>query len=368
LELREAIGDNIVILWKQLLISLAAPLVVLNVVSTQAQPMNPFPNVSSLLLNSDLVVEGRIISQGKSQNNGAAKRLALRIDRTIKGKPPKNVQQINLLLNNTSLQDQYYGIFFLKAISSGDYDVVDPHHPSVPACPNRSATARGSGEALAVITTELTEVLAAPPATLNKLLPKPNTYLSTAADDAYTQASYALKDLPADLKQSSLNVIASSSSIAVRQRLRAQTLLLALGDWNNWGWAQPYLLKPTPDIIIEVQNLSSEMPGHIDRKKLIPQAVPKISALLRSTNIAVRQAAAQTLREIATRDVIQPLIEVGLNDQDERVRYFAATGLANATGMHTHYLGTGQWRTAEKKELDFWHQWAKSNRSINIRS
>jgi len=88
--------------------------------------------------------------------------------------------------------------------------------------------------------------------------------------------------------------------------------------------------------------------------------VPTLAALLGSGNVAVRRAAASVLGDIATADVVGPLAQVALNDGDERVRFLAVRGLAQATGAGPP-LTVGAFRQQPDEILQFWRGWARTN-------
>jgi HEAT repeat protein len=57
--------------------------------------------------------------------------------------------------------------------------------------------------------------------------------------------------------------------------------------------------------------LANAIEGHLKS----PQAVPTLAALLGSTQVVVRHAAAAVLGDIATPDVVELLAKIALNDK-----------------------------------------------------
>jgi hypothetical protein len=88
--------------------------------------------------------------------------------------------------------------------------------------------------------------------------------------------------------------------------------------------------------------------------------------LLGSIEIAVPSAATAVLGDIATPDVVAPLAKVALNDNEERVRFLAVRGLAEATGAtkapttavfrwqpgQTNMRKVDDWQTLATKPID----------------
>ena len=62
----------------------------------------------------------------------------------------------------------------------------------------------------------------------------------------------------------------------------------------------------------------------------------------------------------ATPNVVEPLAKLGLNDNDERVRFLAVRGLAAATGA-AKAPTTATFRQRPDEMLRFWRIWARSN-------
>jgi HEAT repeat protein len=78
--------------------------------------------------------------------------------------------------------------------------------------------------------------------------------------------------------------------------------------------------------------------------------------------VEVRRGAACALRSAATKDVIAPLSGM-LQDQDQMVRYYAATGLAAATRQPDRLVSVDGYRQNESEHLAYWHKWADAHRN-----
>jgi HEAT repeat protein len=115
-------------------------------------------------------------------------------------------------------------------------------------------------------------------------------------------------------------------------------------------------MNPQPGLAFPVSMLANAMEGHLNS----PKAVPALAALLGSTQVEVRRAAAAGLGDIATPDVVAPLAKVALNDSDEHVRLSAVRGLASATGA-AKAPTTATFRQQPDQILQFWRTWAASN-------
>jgi HEAT repeat protein len=102
--------------------------------------------------------------------------------------------------------------------------------------------------------------------------------------------------------------------------------------------------------------LADAIQGHLRA----PETVPTLTAMLRSSAVAVRRAAASVLGDIGTPDVVAPLANVALNDADERVRFLAARGLALTTGAAPAPTTTA-FRQQSDEIVQFWRNWALSN-------
>jgi HEAT repeat protein len=156
-------------------------------------------------------------------------------------------------------------------------------------------------------------------------------------------------------------VIAVSNQVSVR--LWAIYSLFSMADSNGESAKADYLasveailLNPPNGLAFVVSMLANAIEGHLKS----PEAVPTLAALLGSTQIAVRSAAAAVLGDIATPEVVDPLAKLALNDSDERVRFLAVRGLAEATGA-AKAPTTYMFRQQPDEILQFWHTWARSN-------
>jgi hypothetical protein len=322
----------------------------------------PMADVPAMAQASDLIVVGRA---SVTQNNLAP--FLVTVDRVLKGAGtgPRVVIQSSSK-GYPSVQERQYGIFFLRrqpGLSS--YVLTDPFHPALVALPLRVQNQPKSTDVLGGLTRELTGVLSASAATLTDPVNGVQGLVTAApADQAqhvYYQAATALQTIPYRAAGPALNAIATSNQVPAR--LWAMYSLFLMVDSDNESAKTDYLksvqailINPPPDLAFTVSMLGNAIESHLQS----PKAVPTLAALLGSTELAVRRAAASVLGDIATPEVVQPLAKVALNDDDEQVRFLAVRGLALATGAATApTLAT--FDQQKDKILQFWRTWAGSN-------
>jgi len=240
-----------------------------------------------------------------------------------------------------------------------------PFHPTLFASPLRLPGQPNSADVLGSLTQELTGVLTASVATLtNPVSGVQNPTIGTPADkaqDVYYEAARALTTMPLSVAGPALQPIAASNQVPAR--LWAMYSLFLMADFNDQNAkadylaaVAPVLVNPQPDVAFAVSSLGDAIEGHFQS----PKAIPTLAALLGSTEVSVRRAAASVLANIATPDVVAPLAKVALNDDDEYVRLFAVQGLAKATGTGKPPT-VATFRQNADGILQFWHGWAASN-------
>jgi HEAT repeat protein len=179
------------------------------------------------------------------------------------------------------------------------------------------------------------------------------------AQQVYYEAATALQTVPYPAAGPALDAIAASNQVPAR--LWAIYSLFSMVDSDNakadyLASLQAILINPPPSLAFVVSMLANAIEGHLKS----PQAVLTLAALLGSTQTAVRSTAAAVLGDIATPDAVEPLAKVALNDSDERVRFLAVRGLAEATGA-AKAPTTATFREHPDEILQFWRTWAHSN-------
>jgi HEAT repeats len=232
------------------------------------------------------------------------------------------------------------------------------------ASPLRTPNQQKPTDVLGALTGEFIAVLTTPPAVLTPVNGVQDLVVATPGDQVqyvYYQAASALQTIPNAVAGSSLSALATSKRVPAS--LWAMYSLFSMVDWNDenakavdLASVQPILMNPTPDLAFTVSMLANAIEGNLKS----PQAVPTLAALLGSTNLEVRRAAAADLSDIATPNVVEPLAKVALNDEDERVRFLAVRGLALATNAAKPPT-IATFRQQQDEILQFWRDWARSN-------
>jgi hypothetical protein len=321
------------------------------------------PDVPAMAQASDLIVVGRA---SQTENNLAP--FLVTVDRVLKGAglPRRIVVEPGPLSEDyPAVQERQYGIFFLQGQPGGSYAATDPFHPALVASPQRGPNQqKPSPDVLGVLTGELIAVLTTLPGVLTDPVNGVGNLVTAASPDqaqqVYYEAATALQTIPYAAAGPALNAIAASNQVSAR--LWAIYSLFSMVDSDGesakadyLASIQPILINPSPTLAFAVSMLANAIEGHLKS----PQAVPTLAALLGSTQITVRQAAASVLGDIATPNVIEPLVKFALNDSDERVGFLAVRGLALATSA-AKAPSTTTFRQQPDEILQFWRTWARS--------
>jgi hypothetical protein len=323
----------------------------------------PMADVPAMAQQSDQIVVGRA-----SQTANPLAPFLITVDRVLKGTDTSRRLVVELDPNgHGAVQERQYGIFFLRRPSRvGSYTVTDPFHPALVASPALGPTQTKSGNVLADLARELIGVLTTPAATLtdpvNGVQDPVTATLADGGQDVYYQAARALRTIPYADAGLALSTLAMSGQVPAR--LWAMYSLFSMVDANDesakagfLGAVEPFLVNPPADLTFTVSMLGNAVESHLKS----PAAVPTLAALLGSGNVAVRRAAASVLGDIATADVVGPLAKLALNDGDERVRFLAVRGLAQASGAAGPPLTVGAFHEQPDEILQFWKGWARVN-------
>jgi HEAT repeats len=323
----------------------------------------PMADVPAMAQASDLIVVGRAT---QTENNVAP--FLVTVDRVLKGTglPRRLVVEPDPSSQDyPAVQERQYGIFFLQRQPGGSYAVTDPLHPVLVASPVRVPSQQKSTDVLGNLVGELIGVLRASAATLTDPVNGVQNLVTAApadqAQQVYYEAASALQTLPYAAAGPALGAIAASNQVPAS--LWALYSLFSMVDSDDetakagyLASVQPILINPQPALAFSVSMLANAIEGHLKS----PKAVPTLTSLLGSTQVAVRRAAAAVLGDIASPDVVEPLAKVALNDSDEQVRLYAVRGLASATSA-AKAPTTATFRQQPDEILQFWRTWARSN-------
>ncbi|MGH6848486.1 MAG: HEAT repeat domain-containing protein [Methylocella sp.] len=332
--------------------------------SVVAMPVG-LPDVPAMTQASDLIVVGRA---SVTQNPNTP--FLVTVDRVLKGGTGAS-QRLAVVPPSESqaypgVYERQYGIFFLRRQpGGGSYAVTDPFHPALAASPQQAPNQPASSDVLSSVAQELTSVLTAPAATLTDPVSGVQDPTIVApvyrAQHVYHEASRALRTIPYAVAGPGLDTIAASNQVPAR--LWAIYTLFSMSDSDDdsakTDYLQsvtPILVNPEPGLAFSASMLGTVIEGHLKS----PAAVPMLAALLGSTQVTVRRAAASDLCEISTQDVVAPLAKVALNDSDETVLFRAVLGLAKVTRAAT-VPPIPTFRQKQDEILRFWRAWARAN-------
>jgi hypothetical protein len=329
----------------------------------------PAIDVPAMTSAAELIVVGR--ANGVEIQNGLFETFSVSADHVLKGaetNPPK-VLRVRLDVSQPgrqSVSERQYGLFFLRRATTGSYIPVDPFHAALVASPAREANPTGAADLLGSLTRELARVFATPSASL--LNPQTGIQHLAVAEpvfqlhEIYRAAAEAIRSIPYSAAGAELRRIAETGQVTAR--LWSLDCLFFMGDsddlealkLNYLDSVKAILIKPEPDLAPTVADVANSMEGHLKS----PDAVPTLAALLHSSEVAVRRAAASVLSDIATQATIAPLAKIALNDPDQNVRYYAVLGLATATETG-EAPAMDRFQKNEAEMITRWRSWARFN-------
>lgn len=336
--------------------------------SAVAEPVGS-ANVPSIINAADLIVIGRA-GQPSLRPDKSAETVTVSVDRVLKGRVDR-AGRVTIRLDRprpsyVGIAGEQYGIFLVRAAEGGVWVPVDPRHPTLPASPTRRPAASSDERGLSAVAAELLGVLDTPPNALTDPRTGVQDLVSGTpefqAGNVYLAATEALQSVPYAIIGPRLREAARSDVLP--GRLWALNALLGMDrspqidalNTRDLKEVAPLLVRPPPGTQFAVYMLANTLEGHVTS----PDAVPVLSALLESSEVTVRRAAASALSDIATPAVIQPLAKMGLNDKDEDVRYYAVLGLAAATHAQEP-PPMDAFKNNPSVYEGFWHNWANAN-------
>jgi hypothetical protein len=325
-------------------------------------------DVPTLVRTSDVIVVGRADTIAFAPTKGV-QTFMIGVDQVLKGSPGSVSRRIQVQLDlsapdSHAMTEHRYGIFFLSNTATANvFTSVDPSFPALVASPNPGGKTLSHGsDPLVSVAQELLQVIRASETNLtNNIAPVEQFKGISPAQEAqsiYHRAAAALATIPVEVAGPGLGAIAQVKGPA---QLWAIKSIFDSGSSDEvkvqyLNAAKSILLSPTPEQASGVYWLAHSMEGQLHSAS----AVPTISALLASKDVAVRQTAASILDDIGTKNTIAPLATSALYDQDQKVRYFAVRGLARVTGLAAAPT-LALYGQSEQTYLQFWRQWTKAN-------
>jgi hypothetical protein len=330
-------------------------------VAAAAAPVGAF-DLPRLIAGADTIVSGRI--EAASSGPGGERLAVIAPDRWLKGAPQgAQALRVTLRANGTPLARREYGTFYLTRQPGQSYEAADPAHLLTPAVPHPQAALPDPSRAVAA---ELLAVLQASPADLASAAlgpndparsaeiagaPRPLEGAAARRNDLYARTIEALSLLPAALSHDGLLAAAAGPDRLVQ--FWANVGLVRQNDWSGLpalsaALAAPALAETWP---------AGALALAIQTSPVSPDRIPMLRDLLRSQDVALRRAAASGLRDAGTPAAARPLATLALRDADARVRYYAVTGLAMATGSGD-VPSLDAFAGEEARYLAVWSDWA----------
>jgi hypothetical protein len=329
-------------------------------IAAAAAPVGAF-DLPRLIAGADTIVSGRI--EAARSDPGGERLAVIAPDRWLKG-APQNARPllVQLAATGTALARREYATFYLTRQPGETYAATDPDHLMTPAVPRPQPAALVPARAVAA---ELLAVLQATPAEFGSAVLGPNDPARAAEiadtpqrlegaavrrNHVYDQVIEALGMLPASFSHDGLIAAAAGADPLVR--LWANVGLVRQHDWSGLPGIGALLRSPAPDERWPAGALALALqtgPVSADR-------IPVLRDVLRSEDVALRRAAAAALRGLGTPETARPLAAV-LHDRDARVRYYAVSGLATATGSDD-VPSLDAYAADEARYLAAWTAWA----------
>ena len=307
----------------------------------------PVFNLQQVVKSSDLIVVGQvgemsIVGETVIVGRNPKARIAsahVYVTSVLKGNLNSNEIVVNYLvpyepIGYGSLKAKSTQMLFLRRTDSS-YDFTDRYNPSLPAV---SGVSVPQDDPLGQVIAQETTVLVSQNAEASDK-EKALYALGTSSD------SRAVKGLTRGLDEASPTV-----------RLEIVSQLAFRGDPEGIKMASQVLLSP-----------SDAIPGHVLHNLRVgirdgardERVVPELSALLKVKDDETREAAAEALRRIGSKSVIDPLVRA-LGDEDKKVRYQAVVGLSEMMGDKEHHPNLILYAEDESSYLNYWRTWSAS--------
>jgi HEAT repeats len=219
------------------------------------------------------------------------------------------------------------------------YEPANPYYPDFPAVGESSyPSLLTDAEVAAAVFRELSDVLASP---ASSQAAKMEVLLR---DYALPTNEYLLLALQRGVK--------TAPNDRTREALQAESIIR--GDLSELPDVSDALLRgaTTPDgksrLLYSIGNRLHDM-----------RALGAIESLFKSTDPAIRVAAAKALWHIAD-PASRPLLVKCLVDSNREVRYYSVRALADITGQNLWGPSLPEWDSHEQKYLKHWREWAAS--------
>jgi hypothetical protein len=308
----------------------------------------PILNVPSLVIGSDLIVVGNVVSlrdggttSVRFVGGSVLGRLVLcdvDVDDVLKG--TTEGRRISFRYASPNEPIGYagvalgYQILFLKKANS-EYSVASPYHPSLPAV---SASGAHEGDELVKIAALLGSVLQSVPAPLGEK----------------QVALYALSTIHTTGSTELLRGALEQRDPVLR--LNAAGFLLLRNDLAGMETAEQALEHPEGLPSSLLHNLDYAIAEGVKSQ----DAVSMLSRMTHAKELETRRAAASALRHTGAKSALAPLAYL-LNDNDLQVRHEAIVGLAEITGDLEWGPNLDLFQSQEQQYLKHWHDWASAN-------
>lgn len=300
-------------------------------------------DLARIVADATLVFVARVTAVELEGRDGDTGRYVARLEvlRTLKGEPGSDATEFRYSLDDGV--DGYEGLsrntvrlVFLASGVDGRLTFVDRDHPSLPALAVRPAAA---GASLEFAVAELAAFV-----------------LSPRENDAYGDGRDAVEALASLDAAATLDaLLACAKDVDNPNRFDALCALLSKNDLEALALAEPLLAGPIPPAS-ELEYVGQGLTGIDDVR-----AVPALTRLLTSPNVAVRRGAAYALRSTGSA-AAEPGLGKALYDADREVRYHGLMGLAMLADREETYAMAPSVQLYERDEatyLRFWRGWAK---------
>jgi hypothetical protein len=335
--------------------------------SARAAPPD-YESVPRLVSAADLIVVGHVVpleeqlqSKPRQANSPfTPDRLLIFTvtpDRVLKGSLPGGSSTITIeaRVSIVSAPVESYGVFFLRPVGSGLFEPALSDFSSVVAVPWAASVIPGTDPLLAVAE-ELAAVLATPADTLAEIHDRSDAVTPLLdAQRLYSKAHLAISDIPVAVARAPLEAaLASDPDVLSRSWIISN--LIEMGVPASLDSVKPFLEAQDPDTELTRQSVISAF----TYEHIPPELIPSIIEFLGSSNIALRRAAAQALRNERTVISTRALASTALRDDDPKVRAFAESGLCWAMKLRTPPCDVPAERN-EVRQHAYWTQWAVTN-------